>query len=73
MLAPHVVPHVPQLLLSVCVSVQMPPHTVNPEPVGQVAEHVPPRQACPVGHVMPQVPQLPAPVCRTQAPLHMIW
>jgi hypothetical protein len=72
-LAPQVVPHVPQLLLSVCVSVQMPPHTVSPEPGGQELEQVPPRQACPVGHVMPQAPQLAVPVCRTQAPLHMIW
>jgi hypothetical protein len=72
MLGPHWVPHPPQLLLSVCVSVQMPPQIVNPEPGGQELVHVPPWQACPVGHVLPQAPQLPVPVCRTHAPLHMI-
>jgi hypothetical protein len=61
------------LLLSVCVSVQMPPHTVNPEPGGQELVQVPPWQACPAAQVIPQPPQLAVPVCTTQAPLHMIW
>jgi hypothetical protein len=71
-LGPQLLPHAPQLLLSVCVSVQMPPHTVNPEPVGQELVQVPPKQACPAAHVLPQPPQFAVPVCRTQAPLHMI-
>jgi hypothetical protein len=73
MLGPQVVPHPPQLLLSVCVSVQMPPHTVNPEPGGQELVHTPPWQACPAAHVLPQAPQLAVPVCKTQEPLHIIW
>jgi hypothetical protein len=43
----HALPHVPQLLGSVCVSTQPPPHTIG-VPVGHM--HVPPLQVAPAAH-----------------------
>ena len=51
----HTVPHAPQLSGSERVVTQSPPHTVCP--VGQRAEHVPPRHTVPAAHTRPQAPQ----------------
>ena len=54
----HVVPHPPQLLLSVCVFTQEVPHLVGVVPP-QLSEHVPLEQNSPAPHAVPQplVPQ----------------
>ena len=68
------VPQPPQLVVSVIVSTQVPPHAVCP--VGQVTElrHVPAMQVCPVVQVFPQVPQLAASVIvSTQVDPQRVW
>jgi hypothetical protein len=53
----HVLPHVPQLALSVCVLAQVPlGQTTIPGP--QLGLHCPPEHAWPAGHALPQPPQL---------------
>ena len=54
--APHVVPHAPQLALSVCRFAQLAPHTVSPAP--QFGRHVPAEHAWPAGQCVPHAPQL---------------
>lgn len=49
-------PHLPQLLLSVVVSVQVEPHSTSP--LVQVLPQAPPEQTSPAGHLLPQAPQL---------------
>lgn len=52
--APHLLPHVPQLLLSVCRLTQVPLQASWP--VGQT--HFPLIQLPPAGQMLPQAPQL---------------
>jgi hypothetical protein len=54
-------PHLPQLLLSVCVLVQVDPHCVSPAPQA----HMPPLHVPPCAHWFPQLPQLKASVCKS--------
>ncbi len=67
---PHVLPHVPQLLVSVCVLVHAEPHRFGVA-VGQA--QVPLWQLWAEGHAWPQVPQLlRSVVSASQAPLQLV-
>jgi hypothetical protein len=64
----HVVPHAPQLVESVCVFVQMPPHAVVPP---AHAAHDPPTHTCPRAQALPHMPQFAASLAVfTHSPLH---
>jgi hypothetical protein len=57
----HLVPHVPQLLRSVIVSVHVVPHAVIPAPHPETHEYVlpdPEQSGVPPVHVIPHAPQL---------------
>jgi hypothetical protein len=71
---PQTVPHLPQLVLSVCVLVQnAPASVVHVVSWPQENAHVPPAQTCPVAHCLPQSPQLAGSVdVLMQEPLHVL-
>jgi hypothetical protein len=65
-LMPQTLPHAPQLLVSVCVSMHAPPQQLEPE--GHAApvlpqEHTPETQISSPGQTLPTVPQLLRSVC----------
>ena len=67
-MVPHVVPHVPQFALSVCVFT----HTL-PQAVVPLAQQTPFEHTCPVPHAFPQTPQWLAVVCvLIQLPLQQL-
>jgi hypothetical protein len=68
----HTLPHAPQLLGSVDVETQLPPHDVRP-----MSEHplvqMPLLHPCDMAQPLPHAPQLPGSVIvSTQAPLHIV-
>jgi hypothetical protein len=67
--AAHVLPHAPQLALSVASVTQAPPHTAWPE--GQLVPHAPETHASEAPHTVPQAPQSSCAVrTSTQPPPH---
>jgi hypothetical protein len=73
----HVVPHTPQLALSVCVLAQYgaPPSGEQRVMVApHVAAHWPPEQTWPLGHVVPHTPQFALSFVRVaHVPLQTVW
>lgn len=70
---PHVKPHFPQFVGSVCVLVHSFPQRVWPVPQAGRAEHVEYEHWSPVGHALPQPPQfIGSVVMSVQVPLHRI-